>query len=306
MSFLKESIEFLVDSSPPGGPPVFESRSIESGEFHVYLDHPEWANAAGNTVKIFYTLDGSAPGSNSLPYNRTNGIVVPMSGWYKTIRAISYDLAGNASSEMAPTEQVWIDGSAPSAPSIDAGSGRYVGDLSVTLDHDEWSTPQGSPVHLYYTFGPSPPDPTSASDEYLGSPIVFPTSDTTVLLKVIAIDEDSNSSAVSGPNTYSFMGIASAEDFLNPGDDFGPIDSLVSISVHGYGFDGVIPADVVFTDVDGTVIIPFSGPTVVSPTLITLTANTARDNGVDSGVGTITITNHNPNTVFDTVNFTLQ
>ncbi len=143
-------------------------------------------NTGGSGVdKTYYTTDGSAPTTASTQY--TGPFTLASTS---TVRFFSVDKQGNA--EVAKSQQVQVDGTAPSTSSTCNGgactSNWYVGTVSMTLSATD---PGGSGVAAtYYTTDGS--TPTTASTRYTGAVSIA----STRTVKYFSVDVAGNAEAV--------------------------------------------------------------------------------------------------------------
>jgi hypothetical protein len=208
------------DPEPPEANP--DSGIYSMGE--VELMHPEWlASAAGTPVKLFYTLDGTAPGGASRVYD---GMPILLPEGETHLEAVAIDEAGNASGVTAVNYT--IDTIAPGSPALTPGSQYCFSDeVTVTVNTDELQDPSGTAVQVHYAIGSidsPPPDPGA------GSPI-FPSSidvDRNSTVKAIAIDGAGNASGVVSEQ-YTFLEIT-------PGQELSCRLSYAAITVDVEGF----------------------------------------------------------------------
>ncbi len=124
---------------------------------------------------------------------------------------------------------------------------RYAGKQLVSIDHDEWTDPKGSPVKVYYTIDLSGTlDPIINGEPYNGDPIEIDDNAETKYLNLVAMDSLHNSEIFSQP--YHFMKITEV-------DPPSAVKGQVVIAITGFGFDNVSNTkntDVNLFDADGT------------------------------------------------------
>jgi len=210
------------------------------------------------------------------------------------------------------TFEFYVDGSDPAdpIPSPNPVGARYVGPLSVIVTHDEWTNPEGSPVQVYYEVDGSPPGLNPIL--YTGTPIELAASPTGHELWLLAEDEAGNSNGYGVIRNYSFMCIESALETEEqvPWVFIDDTDGLFIVQITGYGFDVETPATVKFNDVDGDELVSSVFPDYTDTQfrlIVDLRALVSGGNGVvNPGMGTITLTNNDPNIVVDTIGFEIK
>ena len=300
LTFLDKTAEFYVDHTAPASAPIHEQTEVLPDGFHVYLSHPEWAAPTGSPVALYYTLDGSSPTPSAKRYNPASGIVVPLTEFDDPLSAKAYDLAGNFCTYMLTLPQVFPDSQAPTSPTGLLASARFVGEQSTAIDaHPEWSIPMGSPVHIFYKIDGDPRDIDHV--EYFSGTITLPDSPTPYQLRVVAVDEAGNESALV-TRDYSFLNIVSA---INPAhfDSSGHINNFEAIQLTGYGFDPS-SATVKLFDSDGTLVPNWGGISVTATTVaFTVDLRTIITPGLNTGVGRIDISQSVPNLAVDSILF---
>jgi hypothetical protein len=285
LPFLSTSVDFFLDTKPPNQPAI-DHLDVTLYGFHLYLKHPELSGTGGTPVEIRYTLgDGSlAPDKNSILYDPAEGIVVPLDEWELKLRAIAFDEALNQSAELV-LDPVYTDVLNPVMPKISLPSGLYSENKEVSLTHDEWDSPLGSLVRIYYTTNGE--DPSASLPAYIAeTKIPITMSADPVVFKAIAVDDSGRSSAVK-TETYNFINI----DHMHSNSDTGPLNTFNTgfspqwIYLHGFGLANVVSAS--FKDADGTNALTTAiiEPTSSTQVILAVSINT---DGTFSGDGTTT------------------
>jgi len=210
--------------------------------------------------------------------------------------------------------EFYLDDEAPQAPDITLKTDTYVGDQVTLFDHQEWTTPAGSPVEVFFTITPVgevPADPAVSADRRLfeGESVSIPSSETPVTIRAVAIDMAGHYDSLSyaEETVISFMEAQS----VIPGsaDRFGGTpQGHHFLEISGYGFNS--STTVMLYDVDGTEVGLFV--TDLSPkkivAAINLTSGTGgSDPGVDPGLGTLVIRNEDtPSLPTDYLDFLIE
>jgi len=191
------------------------------------------------------------------------------------------------------------DTQSPVAPGVDlSNSQRFTQPLSVRFTHSEWAAPepQGSPVKVYYTIDGTDPHSSATRILYSGSPVPLPFDSGIVTLKAIAEDEAGNQSEEFKEASYYFMHINS----IDPQE--GPI-TTDTITIHGFGFDGVITDNVKMIDAGGNPRILFFSSGSISENTITFMVNLGSLPAAPLGTAIISINNKVPSEATVTVPF---
>lgn len=197
--------------------------------------------------------------------------------------------------------EFYIDEFPPDPPDILLPSGIFSETQYVTMKHDEWSTPLGSPVEIYYKIDG---DPLSA-DAILykkTTAIEIPADEPTHVLNAVAKDQAGGVSGVTSVD-YDFLEISAVEnvDAVEDPKNWGDLDTVVNISIKGYGFDN--PFEAHLYDKNETEASIFSGPTLKSDTEITMSVELYSLNGIVAGTGYVEVTVSPSNTATDTYLF---
>lgn len=239
LPFLSKTIDFYIDTTPPLLPPYHDHTDVLPDGFHIYLNHQEWSEPGDSPVMVYYTINGSGDPDQSSPVcNRDTGIIVPLGDFNKILKAQAFDLAGNKCETILIQNPLFPDGSGPVHPpeANIPDNQRYVGDLAVSLSHEEWTTPTGSPVLVYYTLDGTDPlasgtlydDP---DDGISPTPIMVYGSVEFRTLRIAAKDEAGNSGAQDQLD-YKFMKIIGVNPTSAP-------KGQLDITLTGFGFDKV-------------------------------------------------------------------
>ncbi len=192
--------------------------------------------------------------------------------------------------------EFYLDDKAPQAPDITLKTDTYVGDQVTLFDHPEWTSPEGSPVEVYFTLdGNDPADP-SCRQVFSGQGACIPSSESPVIIRAVAIDMAGHYDSLSyTEETISFM----AAQSVSPGsaDRFGGDQPGYHIlTITGYGFNSSTTVELF--DVDGTEVTVLMGPDILFNQIIVvivLTSGTGgSDPGVDPGLGTLVVRNEDP------------
>ncbi|MGN0341588.1 MAG: tetratricopeptide repeat protein [Roseburia sp.] len=157
--------------------PVFDPQGGE------YEDTLEIHISAGNGTTIYYTMDGSDPIENGVPY--TNSISLEDEGSY-TISAVACDERGIFSE--VEKEKYVIKFTAPDMATVTPSAGTYTEAVSVTVH-----VPDGAKA--YYTWDGT--NPTTASDQYT-EPLELPEGNN--ILSILVVSEQGISSPVARYN----------------------------------------------------------------------------------------------------------
>ena len=147
---------------------------------------------------------------------------------------------------------------------------------------------------------------------YTGTPIVLDSHPDGHSLWLQAEDEAGNTNGGGVSVDYSFMSMEKAVETASqePWVDINDSDGLFFIQITGFGFDATTPATIQFTDVDGDVIMSSIFSTYTETAfLLSVDMNAPVSGGnevVDPGMGTITLTNNDPNLAVDAIGFEIK
>lgn len=142
--------------------------------------------ATGEDIKIYYTLDGSDPTTESTLYTAPLTI-----GSTTTVKAIAVDAYGNQSDMVTAS---YVINMAVSAPQFSVSAGTYGSAQTVAL------TAKGEGVKIYYTLDGSAP--TTESTLY-SAPLAI---SATTTVKAVAVDAYGNKSSVTSA-TYTITSV---------------------------------------------------------------------------------------------------
>jgi hypothetical protein len=197
--------------------------------------------------------------------------------------------------------EFYIDEFPPDPPDISLPSGIFSETQYVTMNHDEWSIPLGSPVEIYYKIDGDP----LAADAILynkKTAIEITSNEPTHVLSAVAKDQAGGVSLVNSVD-YDFLEISAVENAVAMEDpkNWGDLDTVVNISIKGYGFANPFEAHVY--DKNKTEAPIFSGPTLKSDTEIALSVELYSSKGIVAGTGYVEVTVSPSNTATDTYPF---
>ncbi|MEJ0073816.1 MAG: chitobiase/beta-hexosaminidase C-terminal domain-containing protein [Candidatus Saccharibacteria bacterium] len=180
-----DTASILIDTETPNQPTANPSGGAYQTAQSVTLSATDRDGGSG-IASIWYTTDGSTPvasGGTSTQYTSTP---ISVTGT-ETIKATSYDNAGNKSSVMSQTYT--LDITAPNQPTADVAAGTYNSNKTITLTATDNGGGSGIDA-IYYTLDGSTPDTGSASVN--SGDTVTVTSNAT--LKAVAYDKADNHS----------------------------------------------------------------------------------------------------------------
>jgi len=219
---------FTFDKIGPTAPVT----SVTSGSFNTALQ--VGLTLAPDAFTTYYTTNGSAPDTSATLYSVGNTIPIDgMTGVIVTLKAISYDAVGNASS--ITSSDYTFDKTGPDAPTANIPSGTYHTTQTIGL------TLAGDALHTYYSLDGTTPDMNST--EYT-SPISIGVSDgQTIYFKVVSYDATDNASEISSYEYFfdntttitidpgSISTLVTSGVFVLPVGTTGTLTSMVTLSV---------------------------------------------------------------------------
>ncbi|MBP1995713.1 chitobiase/beta-hexosaminidase C-terminal domain-containing protein [Paenibacillus eucommiae] len=214
------AVTYFIDKEAPVAPVA----SIPEGLYNV--DQSVTLSGEEHT-KIYYTLDGTIPTTNSSEY--LNAINITST---TTLKAIAVDRAGNISSP-AFVVTYHIDKEAPAAPEASVAGGLYNKNQSVILSAEV-------DAKIYYTLDGS--TPSINSPEYTGAINITETT----MLKAIAVDGAGNISSSLLGVLYQIDKEAPAAPTANVPEGWYNVNQSVTLNGEAegkiyYTLDGTIP-----------------------------------------------------------------
>ncbi len=163
------------DTTPPSAPKAEPKGGIYNKAQAVIL------TTAPDAVSTYYTLDETEPGATKTRY--TSPITIDGGdGQTITLKAVSYDAAGNES--MSMTEIYTFDKKGPDKPKAVPEGGEYNQTINITL------TPAGDAAETYYTTDGTEPDRTKKL--YKGAITIEKKEGKTITLKAVSYDSLGN------------------------------------------------------------------------------------------------------------------
>jgi hypothetical protein len=276
-------------------------------------------SAEDNVQRCRYVLTNSAgieldSGTCSVPADRwqTHECDLPAEDRYTFRVVVQVQKASGEFVDLSFLDKsvnLYVDESPPDEPQFTLATGVYTTNQYTELLHDELTTPEGSPVVLYYKLNGSPLDPDKIRNT--GAPILVPVSATTQQLNAVAVDEAGNEGPIASID-YNFMGVTAVVNLSAGGDPpgSGRVGAIPPVEIHGFGFNATVAVQL--ADVDGTVAEIFSGPNFSSDTLVTIspkllaaTGTGGSDPGIDPGEGQIRVKLTSPATDWVSIPFTV-
>ncbi len=230
-----EWVNFILDVTAPSAPAFSLSDSLPFGSDQT-TELTSTDNVEGSGMDgIYYTTNGTTPSDvNGTKINSEDSIDITSN---VVVKAIAYDVAGNASAVV--TKNYVVDKSNPNIPTVDIGTGMYNADQTVEVSATDNDGGTGIDA-IYYTTNNL--EPSSAQGTKIdGSSGTFEITDTTIV-KMIAYDEVGNPSPIL-TQTYTIDKIAPNTPTANVASGSYTTAQAITLSsvddTYGTGLEGI-------------------------------------------------------------------